>query len=67
MVSNNYRLVNEKCYPYESGENGAAPECKVNSNSLRIYCPSDNRLYNKPLLNTGPAYPLNVETPVRFS
>lgn len=55
-------LVSEKCYPYESGETGYAPECKVNSNSNRLICPSDNRAFTKPLLNSAPAYPLKAET-----
>ena len=61
------RLVSEKCYPYESATSGKADECKVNANSLKIICPSDNKPYTDQLLNTGPAYPLNVETPVSFS
>jgi len=60
-------LVSEKCYPYESAQSGRADECKVNANSLRITCPSDNKPYTEPLLNTGPAYPLNVETPVSWN
>ena len=59
-------MVNEKCYPYESALSGFAEPCKLNSNANRLFCPSDNRVYNKPLLNTGPAYPLNVESPVRI-
>jgi hypothetical protein len=60
------RLVSEKCYPYESGKSGMAPECKVNSNSNKIICPSDNRVFNKPLLNTGPSYFLRAESSVKI-
>lgn len=49
-------IVTEKCYPYESGSTGKAAECKINSNANRIICPSDNRPFNKPLLNSGPGY-----------
>lgn len=54
-------LVNEKCYPYESGQTGVAGECKINPN--RIMCPSNNQPYTKPLLNSSPGYPLKVESP----
>ena len=54
--SNILRIVTEKCYPYESGSTGKAAECKINSNANRIICPSDNRPFNKPLLNSGPGY-----------
>ena len=57
-------MVNEKCYPYESGQTGYASECKLNSNSNKLICPSDNKVYTKPLLNSAPAYPLRVETAV---
>ena len=59
------RLVNEKCYPYTSGQTGVASECKINLNSKSILCPSDGTVYSKPLLSVAPAYPLRVESPVR--
>ncbi|CAF0732376.1 unnamed protein product [Brachionus calyciflorus] len=51
-------IVNEKCYPLESDKTGIADACKVNSNLNRVICPSDDRLYNKPLMNSGPGYPI---------
>ena len=57
------RIVNEKCYPYESGESGVAPDCKVSAGS-KFYCPSDNKVYTKQFLTASSAYPLKVESQV---
>ncbi len=57
-------LVNEKCYPYDSAERGVASSCQINSITDKIICPSDNKLFSKPLLSSSPAYPLRVESSV---
>lgn len=55
-------LVNERCYPFASGINGVAPSCQLSSITEKITCPSDNKLFTKPLLSSSPAYPLRVES-----
>lgn len=53
-------IVNDACYPLESDRTGSASDCKVNSNLNRVVCPSDGRLYTKPLMNSGPGYPIRA-------
>ena len=60
------RLVSESCYPYESGESGVAPQCKVHAYAKRPVCPSTGEIFTKPMLNVGPVYPIQIETSVNL-
>ncbi len=41
-----------------------ASTCRLNSLQNRIYCPSNYRVFNKPLINSGASYPIKAETAV---
>ncbi len=56
--------MNEDCYPYESGTNGFAPGCKINTIQNRMFCPTNNKIYNKHLLTSGASYPIKAESAV---